>query len=189
MTSPSAADADCMARLRAGDDLALNELMNRWQKPLATFLFRYTGNEAAALDLAQETFVRVYENRHSYRGGPFSSWLFSIAANLSKNHARWQARHPTIALDAVNNGEGAREIPSPAASPSEQAACAEVAAAVRDAVQALPHDLKTVTLLFEYQEQSHSEIAVALGCTPKAVETRLYRARQILRERLARWVN
>ncbi|MCX6967342.1 MAG: sigma-70 family RNA polymerase sigma factor, partial [Verrucomicrobia bacterium] len=139
--------------------------------------------------LAQETFVRIYENRASFRGGPFSSWLFSIAANLSKNHARWKARHPTVSLDAVQEGEGAaHEFPSPSGSPSDHAASEELATAVRDAVQALPHDLKTVTLLFEYQEQSHSEIAAALGCTSKAVETRLYRARQILRERLARWV-
>ena len=184
MTAPTSADADCMARLRAGDDLALNALMDRWQKPLATFLFRYAGNEAVALDLAQETFVRVYENRHAFRGGAFSSWLFSIAANLCKNHARWQARHPTVSLDA----ERVCEIASPAASPGAQAAEAELAGAVREAVQGLPHDLKTVTLLFEYQEQSHSEIAAALGCTPKAVETRLYRARQILREKLAPWV-
>ncbi|MEI6562525.1 MAG: sigma-70 family RNA polymerase sigma factor [Verrucomicrobiota bacterium] len=182
MTTP-AADADCMARLRCGDDLALNALMDRWQKPLATFLLRYTGNEATALDLAQETFVRVYENRHTFRGGAFSSWLFSIAVNLCKNHARWQARHPTVTLDA----QGACEIPSPSASPDAQAASEELAAAVRAAIHGLPHDLKTVTLLFEYQEQSHSEIAAVLGCTTKAVETRLYRARQILRERLARW--
>jgi len=191
MTSPSAAaDADCMTRLQDGDDLALNELMDRWQKPLSTFLFRYTGNEIAAIDLAQETFVRVYENRRSYRGGQFSSWLFSIAANLCKNHARWQSRHPTVSLDAMD-GEGAslRETISPDASPSERAVSEELAAAVRDAVHALPHDLKTVTLLFEYQDQSHGEIASTLGCTAKAVETRLYRARQILREKLARWVN
>ena len=184
MNPPSCADADCMARLCAGDDLALNALMDRWQKPLATFLFRHTGNEAAAIDLAQETFVRVYENRHAFRGGTFSAWLFSIAVNLCKNHARWQARHPTVALDA----QAAGAIPSPSASPGAQAASAELASAVRDAVQSLPHDLKTVTLLFEYQEQSHAEIAAALGCTPKAVETRLYRARQLLRERLAEWM-
>ena len=177
-----------MARLRDGDDRALNELMDRWQKPLSSFLFRYTGNETAAIDLAQEAFVRVYEKRHFYRGGPFSSWLFSIAANLCKNFARWQARHPTISFDAMK-GEDApvREILSPTPSPCEQAASKELAAAIRNAVHDLPHDLKTVTLLFEYQDQSHSEIAAALDCTPKAVETRLYRARQILREKLAQW--
>lgn len=179
-----------MARLQNGDDLALNALMDRWQTPLATFLFRYTGNEATAIDLAQETFVRVYENRHLYRGGLFSAWLFSIATNLCKNHVRWKARHPTVSLDEepdVAHPEGS-PLPSADPSPSEHAAAVELATAVRDAIQDLPHDLKTVTLLFEYQDQSYSEIASALECTPKTVETRLYRARQILREKLAQWV-
>ena len=189
MIPATSADADCMDRLRDGDDRALNELMDRWQKPLATFLYRYTGNETSAVDLAQEVFVRVYENRHSFRRGQFSSWLFAIAVNLAKNHARWQARHPTVSLDGMAEEAGSvHEMPSLETSPSDQAASAEMAAAIRDAVQGLPHDLKTVTLLFEYQDQSHGEIAAALGCTRKTVETRLYRARQILREKLARWV-
>ena len=58
---------------------------------------------------------------------------------------------------------------------------------MREHVQALPHDLKTAVLLFEYDERSHEEIAAVLGCTPKAVETRLYRARKLLRDSLARW--
>jgi RNA polymerase sigma-70 factor (ECF subfamily) len=58
---------------------------------------------------------------------------------------------------------------------------------VREHIQALPHDLKTAVLLFEYQELSHEEIAAVTGCTAKAVETRLYRARKLLRESLARW--
>jgi len=188
MIPPS--DAECMVRLCEGEDRALNELMERWQKPLVSFLFRYTGNESTAVDLAQESFVRVYENRRSFRGGTFSGWLFSIAANLCKNHARWQARHPTVSLDAAEQTPlaSAGELASPLSTPSEQAAAAEVAAAVREAVQALPHELKTVTLLFEYEGQSYRDIAAALACTPKTVETRLYRARQILREKLARWV-
>ena len=188
METPESDDAEAMARLRAGDDCALNELMSRWQQPLAAFLFRYTGQETTAIDLAQETFVRVYENRHRYRGGQFSSWLFSIAVNLAKNHARWQSRHPAISLDALEEESAGHQLRADTVSPSEAADSAERAEAVRDAVQALPHDLKTVTLLFEYQEQSHNEIASALGCSPKAVETRLYRARQILREKLASWV-
>ncbi|MEI6351415.1 MAG: sigma-70 family RNA polymerase sigma factor [Verrucomicrobiota bacterium] len=188
METPDPDDAKAMARIQAGDDCALNELMTRWQQPLAAFLFRYTGQETTAIDLAQETFVRAYENRQRYRGGQFSSWLFAIAVNLAKNHVRWQSRHPAVSLDALVEEPAGRNLRSNTASPSDEAASAELAAAVRDAVQALPHDLKTVTLLFEYQEQSHREIADALGCSAKAVETRLYRARQILREKLAAWV-
>ncbi|HVE15300.1 MAG TPA: sigma factor, partial [Chthoniobacterales bacterium] len=84
MTSPSAGDADhaAMARLRDGDDPALNEIMDRWQRRVTSFLLRMTGNEAVALDLAQETFVRVYQSRERFQPrGEFSTWLFTIAAN------------------------------------------------------------------------------------------------------------
>ena len=182
MTGDADADGDCMLRLQSGEDSALNEIMSRWSQPLANFLFRHTGHEALAVDLAQETFVRVYENRHRFRGRRFSSWLFSIAVNLSRNHARWQKRHPAVSLDAV--GESGREIPDAGIGPAASMEKAEEAAAVRDAVQSLPEDLRLVVLLSEYEEQSHAEIAAALGCTPKAVETRLYRARQSLREKL-----
>ena len=72
--------------------------------------------------------------------------------------------------------------------PDDALARQETANAVREAVTTLPHDLSVCVLLSEYEDQSQAEIAEALGCTTKAVETRLYRARQLLREKLARWL-
>lgn len=185
-------DSDCelMLRLKDGDDLALNDLMRRWQKPLVSFLYRYVGNEAEALDLAQETFVRVFKNRSRYSPkGKFSTWLFAIASNLARNCLRWQRRHPVVALDA-EEGDAERnpvdQIPSGSDSPSEFAERQERVAAVRREIQALPHHLKTALLLFEYEDLGYAEISTILGCSPKAVETRLYRARTILREKLER---
>lgn len=185
-------DLDCelMLRLRDGDDLALNDLMRRWQKPLVSFLYRYVGNEAEALDLAQETFVRVFKNRSRYSPkGKFSTWLFAIASNLARNCLRWRRRHPVVALDVEDNHEDRNsidQIPSGSDSPSESAERKERAAAVRQEIQALPHHLKTALLLFQYEELGYVEISNILGCSPKAVETRLYRARLILREKLER---
>ena len=190
--SDAAHDFELMHRLKTGDDLALNELMSRWQTPLVGFILRYTGNQEDALEIAQETFVRVYESRHRYQptGAKFSTWLFAIAANLCRNLARWRERHPIVPLDA-DDDDGKPSIgsliPAPGESPADTAERNDLASAVREHVQNLPHDLKTVVLLFEYQDQSYEEIAATLGCTPKAVETRLYRARQLLRESLARW--
>lgn len=181
------ADIDAMLRLQQGEDLALNELMSRWQKPLVAFLYRHLGNEQEALDLAQETFVRVFESRHRYKAsGKFSTWLFTIASNLCRNLHRWQARHPTVALVPGEEEERSllEKLPADGKTPWENAESADLAAAVRDGIQALPFDLKTAILLFEYEEMSHQEIADVLGCSPKAVETRLYRARNILREKL-----
>ena len=185
------ADVQTMLRLKGGDDLALNELMGRWQNPLTGFILRYTGNEQDALDLAQETFVRVFEHRDSYEPrSKFSTWLFTIATNLCRNQARWRERHPAVTLHGSGEDDdpGLEDtMPAPGDTPADSAARHDLASAVRAHIQELPHDLRTVVLLFEYQELGYEEIAATLGCTPKAVETRLYRARKILREALARW--
>ncbi len=185
------ADIPTMLRLKGGDDIALNELMGRWHDPVVAFILRYTGNHEDALDLAQETFVRVFEHRHGYEPrGKFSTWLFTIAMNLCRNQARWRERHPTVTLhdSGEHDGAGLEEtMPAPGDTPSDSAERSDLAGAVRQHIQALPHELKTAVLLFEYQDLGYEEIAAALGCTPKAVETRLYRARAILREELKPW--
>ena len=79
------------------------------------------------------------------------------------------------------------QLHAPGDTPADNAERSDLANAVREHIQKLPHDLKTVVLLFEYQDLSYEEIAAILGCTPKAVETRLYRARRMLGESLARW--
>ena len=180
-----------MLRLKNGEDTALNELMTRWQKPLVSFILRYAGNEQDALDLAQETFVRVFESRARYEPrSKFSTWLFTIATNLCRNQARRRERHPTVTLHATGEDEDSGlegTLPATGDTPSDNAEREDLASAVREAIQTLPHDLKTAVLLFEYQEQGYEEIAATLRCSPKAVETRLYRARQLLRGSLSRW--
>jgi len=90
-----ARDRSDMERLAAGQDAALNDLMERHATPVFHFLCRMVGNEDDANDLAQETFVRVFRARASFRAGEkFSTWLFTIAANLARNHFRWRSRHP-----------------------------------------------------------------------------------------------
>lgn len=192
MSDSHEADAAAMARLRDGDDLALNELMARWQQPLVNYLARLCGNEATALDLAQDAFVRVYEARVRYdTRGKFATWLYTIAGNLARNSHRWQQRHPTVSLDAPtdkNGGTLGTHIPDAAPAPDASAEAGERAAAVRAAIAELPEEQRAIVLLSEYEDRSHADIAAVLACTPKAVETRLYRARQTLREKLARWL-
>ena len=192
MSDSHEADAAAMTRLRDGDDLALNELMTRWQQPLANYLARFCGNEATALDLAQDTFVRVYEARARYdTRGKFATWLYTIAGNLARNSHRWQQRHPSVSLDAPtdeNGGTLATHLPDAASAPDASAEEGERAAAVRAAISELPEDQRSIVLMSEYEDRSHADIADTLGCTAKAVETRLYRARQTLREKLLRWL-
>lgn len=182
---------ELMLRLQGGEDAALNQLMAQWQTPLIRFIYRYVGNQEEALDLAQETFVRVYQNRRDYRpSAKFSSWLFTIASNLCRNYMRWERRHPTVAFPRDDDGDSdvsnpAEALPSPCGAPSDTASQNDLARCVKASIQSLPHDLKTVVLLFEYEDLSYEQIAGVLKCSPKTVETRLYRARKILRERLA----
>jgi RNA polymerase sigma-70 factor, ECF subfamily len=182
-------DAELMLRLKNGEDSILNELMTRWQQSLVAFIYRYIGHETDALDLAQETFVRVYETRRRYTvKAKFSTWLFAIAANLCRNYLRWRQRRresdPDPETLITENAEPAEGIQSLDDSPDQAAMRSESISLVKVAVDKLPHDLKTVILLYEYQSLSYSEISSVLRCSVKAVEMKLYRARQLLRERL-----
>jgi RNA polymerase sigma-70 factor (ECF subfamily) len=188
----NARDRADMERLIAGRDAALNDLMERHATPVFHFLCRMVGNEDDANDLAQETFVRVFRARASFRPSEkFSAWLFTIAANLARNHFRWRSRHPNVSLD-TETGETEQTfgstLPANDPAPNEQALTAERAEAVRTAVSKLPEDLREAIVLCEWEERSVAEAAVILEATPKAVESRLYRARQILRERLKQWL-
>lgn len=188
----NARDRADMERLIAGHDTALNDLMERHAAPMFHFLCRIVGNEDDANDLAQETFVRVFRARTSFRTDEkFSTWLYTIAANLARNHFRWRARHPNVSLEG-ETGDSEQilgsTLPADGPAPNEQALVAERAAAVRTAVGKLPEDLREAIVLCEWEERSMAEAAAILETTPKAVESRLYRARGILRERLKSWL-
>lgn len=184
------ADREDMARLAAGHDVALNELMARHARPLFLYLLRLLQDEAEAEDLAQESFVRVYQHRERFRpGARFSTWLYTIATNLVRDRQRWRGRHPQVSLEAeAGDGGGALGdvLPASQPAPDEEAQTGERADAVRHAVAALPEELRLPLVLAEYEAQSHAEIAAILHCTAKAVEMRLYRARQQLRQQLAK---
>ena len=173
-------DTADMLALQSGEDRALDRLMTRWQLPLRSFLYRHTQNEADALDLAQETFVRVYRNCTRFRpDAKFSTWLFAIAFNLARDTARLKKRRPAQSLDESPE-------PSDSRNPFSGADERERTAAVRAAIADLPDDLRAAIVLFEYEEKSHAEIAGIVGASAKAVETRLYRARQLLKKTLVR---
>jgi RNA polymerase sigma factor (sigma-70 family) len=182
-------DAHDMARLAAGHDAALNALMSRHAEKLFHYLVRSLQDKADAADLAQETFVRVYQHRAKFDSRQkFSTWLFSIASNLVRDRYRWRARHPQVSLEAEHDETAAGlkdHLPDAEPAPDRQLQAEERAVAVRAAIATLPEELRQPLILAVYQELPQAEIARILNCTPKAVETRIYRARQQLRQRLA----
>jgi len=182
--SPPDADLAAMKRLAAGDDLALNGIMHRWKDKVSAFLYRMTGSSEVAADLAQETFVRLYQSRARYQPtAAFPTYLFRIAANLGRNHARWRTRHPTVSIEDCTTTF--QQMPVHDESPDEAAQQHETVLRIEKAIGTLPVDLREALHLFTYQEMSQHEIAQTLGCSIKAVETRIYRARQMLKKLLA----
>jgi RNA polymerase sigma-70 factor (ECF subfamily) len=179
-------DPQLMERLAKGDDLALNALMARWSDRITSFLFRLTGSRDVAIDLAQETFVKLYHARERYRPkGQFSTYLFAIASNLAKNHERWKRRHPAVSLDELNDHS---ELPldptDPRPSPLAVTQTLERLEAVRHAFSLLPLELREVMSLFVDEGMGYAEISEISRCSKKAVETRIYRARQMLKDHL-----
>jgi RNA polymerase sigma factor (sigma-70 family) len=188
---PDALDQADMARLVAGQDAALNALMERHGGPLFGFLCRFLRNEDAANDLAQETFVRVYQHRADFKPGQkFSTWLFTIGGNLARNHLRGRSRRPEVPLEGDGEDQPglARSLPASGGSPADETVRTEQQAAVRSAVADLPDDLREAIVLCELEDRSVAEAATILSTTVKAVESRLYRARGQLRQRLTCWL-
>lgn len=175
-----------MVRVQQGDEAAFGQLMERWELPVKSVIARLVFNASEAEELAQETFVRLWQQRDRFRdGAAFRPWVFAIAVNLARNRLRWWRRRPTVQLEAWTETASDRAGADAGAAGLERG---ERAAAVRDAIAALPAELREAIVLFEYEQLSQQEIALAVGATPKAVETRIYRAREKLRVALKRWV-
>lgn len=194
MSSPDHdSDHASLLALQQGEAVALNRLITRWERPLHSFAYRYLQNSADARDLVADTFVRLYQQRQRLRPDTrLSAWLFTTLTNLCHNHHRWRRRHPTVTLDApAGPGSVVADADLASGQPAPDAALEhdETLATVRAAIDRLPHDLKVALLLHHYERRSYQEIAAITGCSPRGVETRLYRARQQLRESLAGQLN
>jgi RNA polymerase sigma-70 factor (ECF subfamily) len=171
-------DSELVRQIQSGDDAAFDELMRRYKRPVVSFIFRMLGNAEDAADVAQDVFVRVYQNLDTYRPSTkFSTWLFASARNAAIDRLRWRARHPAESM------ETAPEI-AMSSGTADDVAAREVGAEIAAAVDKLPEDQRTALVLSEYQGMSYAEIAAVMRCSEKSVESRLYRAKQTLREAL-----
>lgn len=190
-------DRASMAALCADEPAALDRIILRHGPTLHAYLLRVLQNAEDAREVALDTFVRVHAHRDRFDPRrTFATWLYTIATNLARDRLRWRQRHPEVPLDPTPtdhpgthpNHPPGPSLPDPASGPVETLVHAERATAVRNAVARLPEDLRVPLLLSEFENQPTAEIASILGCSPKAVEMRLYRARQILRKTLAPWI-
>ena len=190
MPNDPATDLKDLRDLQRGEEEALDRLVARWQRPLMAFAYRYVQNSADAQDLVAETFVRLYQRRLGLRPDTnLPAWLFTALSNLCHNLHRWRRRHPTVALGPPSGGADApADLKSAEEGPDGALERDESVAALSSAVAALPHDLRVTVLLHHYEHLSYRQIAPVIGCSERGVETRLYRARQLLRTKLAHFI-
>ncbi len=170
-----ATDEELMARLQAGDERALEQLMQRFQGPLYGFLSRRVGS--AADDVFQETWIRVVRARESFdTERRFSAWLYQIANNLCRDrYRRVDAMRRAVDSFRVED-ETLRE-------PSESLALPD-RDAMRERVLALPDRLREVLVLRYYEDLGEEEMARVLGVPRGTIKSRLHAAVKALRERI-----
>ena len=177
-----------MLELAGGNDLALNAIMDRHSERVVHFIMRVLGDRQDAMDLGMEAFVRVYEHRKSFNPrGKFTTWLYAISTNLIRDRLRWKKRRPEIhftGLEHSDYGIIPENLESEEAKPNQVLEKYEEAELVRKAISSLPEDLRLAIVLTEYESHTHLEASVALGCSSKAVEMKIYRAKKSLRKAL-----
>ncbi len=167
--------------------------MERHAASIINLAFRFLGTIADAEDVAQDVFFRLYQQPPRLAPNTqLSTWLYRVTVNRCIDFLRKQTRTgKSVSLDAPLDAEGesgtlGETMPDRSAlTPREQVARAESARAVRQAVEALPEPLRAPLILAMFEEFSHEAIARVLRISPKAVERRLARARELLKQRLA----
>ena len=182
-----------MARLASGDDQGLDSLMERHSKNLSRHLERMVRNHSDAKELVNDAFLRVFRHRQDYNyESKFTTWLYVIGSHLAINLLRWRSRRPEhvpLPEEVSENSGGIVTLLDSAPTPREQAEADEWTDALEKALAKLPEQLRVPLLLVALDGRSQAEVAAQLGCTVKAVETRLYHARKRLRIELDRILN
>jgi RNA polymerase sigma-70 factor, ECF subfamily len=186
-------DAEVMLRVKAGDEGAFDYLVQKYRRPLVSFMYRMARNSAMAEDLAQEVFLRVYRSRQTYEASAkFTTWLYRIATNLAVNHARdTRKERPevTVSLDEPDEETGTTmDVRDASMTVEESMVRRERLAAIRSKVEALPDRQRLAVIMHKYQQMDYRQIAEVLKLSESATKSLLFRAYETLREQLKQFV-
>ena len=188
-------DVQLMLDVKAGDEESFELLLRKYRTPLVNFLYRMVRDSAAAEDLAQEVFLRVYRARKEYApSAKFTTWMFRIATNVALNSVR-DNRHRKMEIsvdqtvEANEDKQRAMEVPDHSPSIEQQLVAQSRSEMILRAVHALPEKQRAAVLLHKYQGLDYDEIARILECSESALKSLLFRAYETLRTELAPLVN
>lgn len=186
MRTPSRHDGDeaeLISRAAGGDTQAFGVLVERYQRRVVGVAMSVVHNQEDALELAQETFVRAFENLPKFESrSSFSTWVYRIAANLAIDFWRRESRHPMVRGEDAENEIA--KVPSPTGDSFKEASRKELSGRLKAALDELTPEHRAVILLREVEGLSYDEISETLNCPRGTVMSRLHYARTRLRELL-----
>ena len=180
-------DEDLMAEFQNGRVEAFEILVQRYKDPLSNYIYRFLGDMKECEDLLQETFLRVYRNRHSYRRiAKYSTWLYTIAGNLARSEHRKRKRRRVYSLQSVNRDdeEYEVEIPDETYLPDLQTESLLQDKFVQETLRQIPDEFREVVVLRDIQQLSYEEIAEITGLPMGTVKSRINRGRTKLQQML-----
>jgi len=174
-------------KIKEGDTSAFEEIFKRHKVNVINLAFRFTRSREVAEDIAQDVFIKIYEGRVHYDpNSKFTTWLYRVTVNASIDFLRRKKFFP-VSLSAQGSSENAMidTVRDERVQNAGDAICEkETQDFVRREIDRLPEKFKSVILLYQFQEMSYREIAQILVITEKAVERRLYQAKELLRKKL-----
>ena len=182
-------DHALMAAVRAGDEAAFETLVNRYRNQITNFVFRMLGDYEEAVDLAQETFIRIYKARDRYTDVyAFSTFIYRIAANLAISELRRRKRRRLVSLNFLlgDNGETGVEFqpPDDKPLPDHVFAARQTQLIVQRAINTLPEKYRAPLILRDVEGKTYEEIAQILTTNEGTIKSRISRGRNLLREKL-----
>lgn len=178
-------DEQLIARFQQGDVQAFDTLVRRYKDQLLNFVYRFVGNRSDAEDIVQETFLRVYKNKHYYKEiAKFSTWVYTIAGNLAKTELRRRKRHKIFSVSNFVNDEKDYDIPDREIGPDKKVDGTIKEDYIQKAIEKLPPKFKEVIILRDIQGFSYEEISQILNIPLGTVKSRVNRGRLKLQEDL-----
>ena len=176
-------DSDLVVRAIAGREDGFEELVRRYQRPIAAYVYRMVGDYDSALDLTQEVFIKVYASLERYRSEyKFSTWIYKIAHNAAVDHLR---RYSTREHALTSDCEGtAYDLPieSNRPTPEQESERRERRAEIEAVVDQLPPAYRELVVLRHSHDLSYDEIAEVTALPLGTVKNRLFRAREVMRQ-------